>query len=354
VPAHFSSKDSKGFSHIFEKFPLLPCSEKMGKPYWFCKNRVPFGIINEMKHPQTGAKLPILIILGPSASGKSALAVSLAKKFNGEIVSADSRQVYTGLDIGTGKITKKEMCGIPHHLLDVANPKNKFNVEKFKILAEKKILEIASRNKLPILCGGTGFYIETLVNDIHLPNVPPNNALRKKLNEKSAEQLFEKLKKLDLRRAKTIDPKNKVRIIRAIEIVKTVGKVPLIPEITETKSKKYNPLFIGIKTEHSLLKKKIERRLIQRMKMGMIDEAKKLHEDGLSWKRMEELGLEYRYLALHLQKKMSKEEMIEKLKTEIWKYARRQKTWFKRDKRIKWFEISDARKIENEVRKFFV
>ncbi len=166
----------------------------------------------------------LIVILGPTASGKSELAVKLAKKFNGEIISADSRQVYKGLNIGTGKITKKEMKGIGHHLLDVASPKRKFTVAQFQKLAFKKIREIQRRGKTPFLVGGTGFYIQSVVDNISIPEVTPNWKLRKALEKKNTEELFSMLKKLDPARAKTIDSKNPRRLTRAIEIASAEGR----------------------------------------------------------------------------------------------------------------------------------
>lgn len=289
----------------------------------------------------------IIAVVGPTASGKSDLAVEIAKKHNGEVVSADSRQVYVGLNIGTGKITKKEMAGVPHHLLDVANPKNRFTVSTYKELADKAIADILSRGKLPIICGGTGFYIESVVKNVLLPDVPVNIKLREKLSKKTAPQLFEMLKKLDTDRALAIGQHNKVRLIRAIEIVQTLGKVP--PLKTEPK---YEVLSIGIKTEKNILKEKINARLISRIKQGMIGEAKKLHVVGLSWKRMKELGLEYRALAQHLSEEITKQEMIDQLSREIYQYARRQIQWFKRDQNIHWFEVDQTDKIDTTVKKF--
>lgn len=288
-------------------------------------------------------KSKILVILGPTASGKSDLAVRFAKKFNGEIISADSRQVYTGLDIGTGKITKKEMDGIPHHMLDVISPKKIFSVAEWKEKSQKIIRQIISRGKLPIICGGTGLYIQSIVDNIVLPEVPPNYPLRKKLEKKSVKELFAILKKLDPRRSKNIEKQNPVRLIRAIEIAKAIGKVP---NLKKQKSE-FDILQIGLTSKD--LKKKIHTRLISRLKKGMIAEAKNLHANGLSWKRMRQLGLEYRYLADFLQNKISKKEFIQKLETEIWRYSRRQITWFKRDSRIKWFEPDQKIKIEKTV-----
>lgn len=278
-------------------------------------------------------KKKIIVILGQTATGKSDFAVQIAKKIGGEIISADSRQVYKGMDLGTGKITKKEMGGIPHHLLDVLSPKKTFSVSDFKKLADKKIGEIIARGNVPIICGGTGFYIDAVTDGVILPEVEPNKKLRSMLEKKSLEQLLVILKKLDPARAKSIDTKNKVRLIRAIEIAKELGKVPKVKKI-----EKYEVLKIGLSLPDEILKERIRVRLLSRIKSGMLKEIKNLHENGVSWKRMNNLGLEYRYGALYLQGKLSKQEMIEALNTEIWHYAKRQKTWFKRDKDTVWVD----------------
>ncbi len=252
------------------------------------------------------------------------------------------------MDIGTGKITEKEMRGVPHHLLNVANPKKRFTVVEYAEQAKKALASIQAKNKLPIIAGGTGFYIEALVDGIILPEVPPNEKLRKQLQNKTAAQLLKILQKLDPARAKAIDPNNARRLIRGIEIAKALGKVPKIKKIKSA----FDPLFIGLNLSKEKLQEKIHLRLEKRMKGGMIKEVQKLRKNGLTWKRMDELGLEYRYLALFLQKKISKAEMLTKLETEIWHYAKRQLTWFLRDKRIAWFEPKETKKIEAEVQKF--
>ena len=290
----------------------------------------------------------IIVILGPTASGKSELAVKIAKKFNGEIISADSRQVYKRLDIGTGKITKKEMRGVPHHCIDIVSPRKVFTVSDFKKHAEKAIENIFAKNKIPIIVGGTGLYIQAIVDNIALPEVKPNWKLRKELEKKTTEEMFAILKKLDPERAENIDPKNPRRLIRAIEIAKALGKVPNL----EASLPSWGPLQIGIKLSDKKLKENINKRLIQRLKKGMVAEAKKLHAQGLSWNRMDELGLEYRYLAKFLKGEISKEEMTKKLKSEIWQYAKRQMTWFKRDKRIKW--IKNYNDIVKSVKTFLM
>jgi len=294
-------------------------------------------------------KPKLLVILGPTASGKSGLAVLLAKKFDGEVISADSRQVYKGLDIGTGKITKKEMGGIPHHLLDVAHPRNIFTVTKWKKLAEKAIANIVKRGKLPIITGGTGFYIQAIVDNITIPKVKPNNVLRAQLEQKTPARLFMILKKLDPGRAQTIDAKNPRRLIRAIEIAKQLGSVP---DLKKDGSKNVETLQIGITTDDKVLKEKIYKRLVERMKMGMVAEAGRVHKEGLSWKRMNELGLEYRSLARYLQGTITKKQMSQELAQAIWHYAKRQRTWFKRDERIQWFPLQQKKDIEMVVGKF--
>jgi len=292
-------------------------------------------------------KPKILVVLGSTATGKSDLAVRLALKYNGEVISADSRQVYKGMDLGTGKITREEMRGVPHHMLDIVSPKLVYNVSKYKIQAQKIITDILKQGKLPIICGGTGFYIDAVVNNTTLPEVLPNKKLREKLDKKNCEQLIKILEKLDVNTAKKIDPKNKRRIIRAIEIATELGNVPVIKN-----ESLYDAIQIGLIAPDKILKDRIKTRLLKRIEMGMIAESKKLHKQGLSWKRMENLGLEYRYMARYLNGQITLDQMIEQLNAKIWQYARRQKTWFKRNKKIQWYEIDPKinQKIINNLK----
>jgi len=294
-------------------------------------------------------KIKLIVIVGPTATGKSDLAVWLAKKFNGEIVSADSRQVYRGMDIGTGKITKVEMSNIPHHLLDIASPRQSFSVARFQKMAKAKIREIVKRGKLPILCGGTGFYIQSIIDDIQIPEVKADLKLRKSLSKKSTVELLKILQKLDPRRAKTIERKNKVRLIRAIEIARALGKVP---KLKIKPSKEFAILEIGLFLDKEKLNKKIEKRLQTRIEEGMIEEVKNLNRSGISWRRLENFGLEYRFVAMFLQKKLTREEVLEKLLIAIRQYARRQMTWFKKDQRIIWINPKDKKGAEKLVKKF--
>ncbi|OGD68348.1 tRNA (adenosine(37)-N6)-dimethylallyltransferase MiaA [Candidatus Campbellbacteria bacterium RIFCSPLOWO2_01_FULL_34_15] len=296
----------------------------------------------------------IIVVLGPTASGKSDLAVELAKKFNGEIISADSRQVYKGLDIGSGKITKKEMKNIPHYLLDVVSPKSVFTIAQFKKNTDKIIRDILKKRKTPIIAGGTGFYIQSIVDNIVLPEVKPNLKLRKELEKKSVDELAKILKKMDKNRAEEIDLKNPRRLIRAIEIATELGKVPKLSTNSNPVAVggEYDVLQIGIKTDDDILKERIAKRFEKRVKAGIVKEAEDLHKNGLSWKRMKEIGLAHKYISLHLQGKMTKDEMIENSIREEWQYAKRQKTWFKRDKRIECFGLEEKNKIFAKTKKF--
>jgi tRNA dimethylallyltransferase len=289
----------------------------------------------------------LIVILGPTASGKSEIAVKLAKKLNGQVVSADSRQIYKGMDIGAGKITKKETQGIPHYLLDVALPKRRFTVVQYRKLARKAINKILRKKKVPILCGGTGFYIQAVIDGIIIPEVKPDYILRSSLDKLEIKDLFKKIKKLDPKRARTIDKKNKRRLIRALEIViKTNKPVPSLKK----EPLPYPVLMIGVKKEKKSLEKIIEKRFFKWLRLGLIKEVGKLNQSGLSWKRIEEFGIHYRVIALYLQNKITYKEMIENSLKELKNYAKRQMTWFKRDKRINW--IKKQQEAEKLVKGF--
>ncbi|MBI2120321.1 MAG: tRNA (adenosine(37)-N6)-dimethylallyltransferase MiaA [Parcubacteria group bacterium] len=290
----------------------------------------------------------LIAILGPTSSGKSDLAVEIAEQWNGEVVSADSRQVYRGLDIGTGKITASEMRGIPHHLLDVADPKEQYSVVRYKRDAEKAIDDILSRGKLPILCGGTGLYIDAVCDNAVTPETLPNEDLRAELGTKSAEELFSMLQKLDPARAGKIDPKNPRRLIRAIEIARDLGSVPPIA----VHHPKCDVLRIGIRTDQDALRARIEARLEKRLENGMLEEAESLRKDGLSFERMSEIGIEYRHMAEYLQGNITLEEMKNEILFKSGQYAKRQMIWFKRDERIKWFPVDYTIDIFSLIKNF--
>lgn len=292
------------------------------------------------------SKQKLIIILGPTASGKSDLAVQLAQKLNGEIISADSRQVYKGLDIGTGKITKREMKGVPHHCLDIASPKKQISVAEYHVCAKHAIEKILQKKKIPILVGGSGMYIDAVIYGAPYPEVPPNPKLRKALEKKSIEDLFAILKKKDSARAKSIDRFNKRRLIRALEIIAATKKpIPPLQKIP-----RYHALFIGIKKSKKELEKRIDLRLKKRLQEGMIREVKNLVKKGVSSKRLYDMGLEYRHIAEYLRYRgmtrnktrktadVLKKELVEKLSRAIKQYAKRQTTWFRQYPKTHWLK----------------
>jgi tRNA dimethylallyltransferase len=295
------------------------------------------------------AKTKIIAIVGPTSSGKTALSIALAKKYNAAVISADSRQVYRSMDIGTGKVTKREMRGIPHYLLGVASPKRTFTAAEYRTKARRAIASIVRAGKLPIVCGGTGFYLDTLFSDASLPNVRPNISLRKKLNAMGTKNLFAMLVKKDARRAATIDRNNRRRLIRALEIIAATGKP--IPARFPAPEKSGRVLFIGLRPDAKKLSRNIHDRLIARLRHGMIAEVRRLHEKGgVSWKRLDDLGLEYRYVSRYIRGMLTKQEMIVRLEMEIRHYAKRQMTWFRRNPAIHW--IRNEKNAERFVEKF--
>ena len=287
----------------------------------------------------TRRKDKIIAILGATASGKSDLAVTLAQKFNGEVVSADSRQVYIGMDIGSGKITKKEMKGVPHHLLSIASPKRNFSAGQYQKKADQIINQILKKSKLPIICGGSNFYINTITKGLVMPSTKPDYKLRSKLNKKSNEELYKILKNLDPLRAKNIDKNNPRRLIRAIEVA---------PSAPLKEDPKYDCLELAIKKDN--LKFLIKKRIDKRIKIGMIKEVKRLRISGLSWQRIENFGLEYKWIAIYLQNRISKQNMIDGILQSSIKLAKSQNSWLKKEKNIYW--IKNKNEAEKLIKNF--
>ena len=291
----------------------------------------------------------VIIIVGPTSSGKSALAVELARKFGGEVISADSRQVYRGLNICTGKISKKQMRGVRHHLLDVAAPQKNFSAHDFILHGERVIADIEARGKIPIVCGGTGFYIDALVGRITLPDVTAHHALRARLEKKTAGELFALLQKKSSARAKTIDRHNKRRLVRALEVADSRRQGDAS---TASRLRLDGELWLGIRLAPKVLRARIRARLAARMRRGMLAEVRTLHKNGLSWKRMYDLGLEYRYISRFLRGTLTKHEMLTELETKIWHYARRQRTYWRQNTDIVWLEGPDKKRANSLVEKF--
>lgn len=313
----------------------------------------------------------MVVIVGPTASGKSALAIELAKKFNGEIVSADSRQVYREMDVGTAKpevqktsgisnlkfpISKKTIIsvisdGIPHYLIDIKNPNENYTAAKYKRDAVKAINKILKNNKFPILVGGTGLYIKAVIDNLNIPEIAPDPKLRQKLEKEikkhGLKYLFEKLIKSDPEAAYIVDPNNPRRIIRALEIaIKTEKKFS-----TQRKAGKqlFDFIGIGIEWPKDILNERINKRVDLMVKKGLIDEIKKLiRKYGQKHQSFEAIG--YREIIDYLNKKNTLNEAMNLIKKNTKNYAKRQMTWFKKDKRIYWIE--NRKEAERLIEKF--
>jgi len=299
-------------------------------------------------------KPKIIVILGPTASGKSTLAVDLAKKFNGEIISADSRQIYKGMDIASGKITKKEMKSVKHYLIDITLPNKIISLAQWKKLANQSIKKILARKKLPIICGGTGLYISALVNNFNIPKGQADSSLRMRLEQKDIKELFTELKKIDPKTAKTIDKKNKRRLVRALEVATKTGQS--FRDQQKKATPKYEFLQIGIDIPRDELFRKINKRVGLMLKKGLLREAKKLLKrypttlpsmSGIGYKEIE------RFINKKLNergKPFTEKETIEYIKSNTRHYAKRQITWFKRDTNVKW--MTKPKEIEKLITSF--
>ena len=286
----------------------------------------------------------LVVIVGQTASGKTDLAVKIAKKFNGEVISADSRQVYKDFSLCTGKTTKKEMQGVKHYLIDVLSAKTRvFSAYDFLKHANKALAQILKKGKLPIVAGGTGFYIDVFLGKIKLDTARADKNLRKSLEKKSLEELRNILKKIDKKSYQSIDLQNKRRVVRAIERAKSKK------ETLEFPSFKLEPIWIGIKHDRQVLRKRIKKRLEKRFRQGMCKEVQRALEKGISKKRIDELGLEIRYCLKYIMGEINKEELLDILEKKIWQYAKRQETYWKRNKKIKWFSPNDYEEIKKYV-----
>jgi len=298
-------------------------------------------------------KPKIVIILGPTASGKTKLAVSLADRFNGEIISADSRQVYKYMNIGTGKDLHDYKIGkkrIKYHLIDVVNPQNQYSVAKWLKATNLTIKDIEKQGKLPIICGGTGLYISALVDGlVQLPENPIQaKHVRTKLEKYSLPKLLKILQKIDITTFHEIDHNNRRRVQRALEIFYITGKKK--SELYKVKNNNYQFLQIGVSLNKNILHKKIDDRLNKRFKQGMIREISVLKKRGVSWKHLESFGLEYKWLGRFSRKKITEQELIAGLSHDIKQFAKRQMTWFNRDKEIIW--LKNYKQTEKLVNKF--
>lgn len=285
--------------------------------------------------------IPIVVVVGPTASGKTDFAVNIAKKYDGEIVSADSMQIYKQMNIGSAKPSKEEMQGIPHHLIGFLDISEEFSVADYVKMAHSCVMDIYSRNKLPIVCGGTGLYVSSLIDNIQFEDSNVDKSLREKLNKKAEiygiESLLEELKEFDLPSYHRLAPtKNARRIIRAIEIYKSTG-ITMTEQIKRSKSlaSPYNPQIIGLNfIKREDLYKRINNRVDKMIEKGLVYEAEKILKTTCSKTSMSAIG--YKEFIPHFKGESSLDECIEKIKINTRHYAKRQITWFKRDKRISW------------------
>lgn len=275
----------------------------------------------------------LVVILGTNASGKSDLGIRLARHFGGEIVSADSRQVYRGLDLGSGKITPAQAATVKHHLIDVADLSEYYSLAQYQRAAYSAIDSISGAGKLPLLAGGTGLYISAVVEGYQLVDAPPNDQLRAELELLPLPQLVERLETSDPDAANRIDKSNRRRLIRAIEI----ASAGYTNSAAHTNSPRYNCLQLGLTWPREILEERIEKRLRDRLANGMIDEVAGLRSRGVSDIRLDKLGLEYRYITRYLRGELrTVDELFTQLEMAIRQFAKRQLTWFKRDSRIIW------------------
>ncbi|MDP2656362.1 MAG: tRNA (adenosine(37)-N6)-dimethylallyltransferase MiaA [bacterium] len=292
-------------------------------------------------------KPKLIVILGPTSSGKTDMAIELAKKFDGEIVSADSRQVYKGMDIGSGKATPAQQAQVPHHLLDVADPKDRFTVADYKELADTAIADITSRGKTPFLVGGTGLYISAVVDNFQIPRGDEDMNYRAELEKKSLVDLLAQLKTEEPASYARVDLKNKRRVTRALEVAHISEK----PFQQEKCDSVYDVLLVGIEVPREELYKRIDQRVNDRIAEGMVEEVQRLLKEGVTEKQMYDFGQEYRSCLQFIQGEWkTKEEMAQRLKYAIHGFARRQGTWFRKDKRIVW--IKDQKEAEEVIYKW--
>ena len=295
----------------------------------------------------------LIVILGPTASGKTQMAAKLADDLQGEIISADSRQVYKNMDIGTGKDLNQYIINdrkIPYHLIDIVVPESEFNLFEFQNRFYKIFGDLIEKKTLPVLVGGTGLYLEAVLRGYDMPLAPMDQELRKELSRKSKDELQKMLLALKPHLHNKTDLEDSERLIRAIEIERARSAKD------QTQKPDINAVVFGIRWERSTLRQRITVRLKERLEQGMIEEVIKLHTAGLTWTKLESFGLEYRFISQYLQRKITFDEMTNKLNTAIHQFAKRQETWFRRMEKkgiiINWLQSNDYSLLKESVIKF--
>jgi tRNA dimethylallyltransferase len=301
---------------------------------------------------------PLVILTGPTAVGKTALSIELAKAINGEIISADSMQVYRHMDIGTAKVTPEEMQGIPHHLIDILEPEEPFNVAEFKKRAQEAVEDILSRGKIPIVAGGTGFYIQALLYNVSFDE-EENDGYRQELERIAMEpdgptRLYQKLEQIDPDSLRTIHPNNVKRVIRALEYFHQTGEpISLHNERERAKTSPYHFAYFVLNMDRQRLYERIELRIDKMLEEGLLEEVQSLRNRGLNREHISMQGLGYKEIYDYLQGSTSLEEAIYILKRDTRHFAKRQLTWFKREKEVIWLD-KDTFANENEIKEFMI
>ncbi len=311
----------------------------------------------------------IIILLGQTASGKTSTAIKLAQEVGGEVISADSRQVYKHLNIGTDKVSTEGMQGIPHHLIDIADPvargplaTSRYTVSNFVHDAQEAITDIAGRGKVPIIAGGTMLYIDALMSKVNVPEVAPNPELRKELEQRGSTSLFEELKDKDPRRAKQMvmegQDTNPRRLIRALEVVAELGQVPIIDDLSAVESP-YDALWLGLSNDPKVQKEKINKRNAKMLEGGLLAEVQQLQEMGITQDQFNTFGFEYKYPAIYLSgipiiesNPPTLDDVLMKMNSGTWRYAKKQRAWWQGRNEIKWFKASEYEKLRSLATRF--
>ena len=308
---------------------------------------------------QAAEKKPLIVLTGPTAVGKTALSIQLARRIGGEIISADSMQVYRHMDIGTAKIRLEEMDGVPHHLIDILEPTEDFNVVRFQALARAAAEDIYSRGKIPIVAGGTGFYIQALLNDIDFTQIDENTQFREEMERLAAEQgaevLHERLRAVDPESAEAIHANNVKRVIRALEYYEQTGeKISAHNEAERAKISPYHFFYYVLNTDRTVLYERIEKRIDEMMEEGLVEEVRQLQAMGCRRDSVAMQGLGYKEILDYLEGKYSLEEAVRILKRDTRHFAKRQLTWFRREQEVTWVDKEKFDYEENQILAFML
>lgn len=295
-------------------------------------------------------KKPLAVIAGPTAAGKTDLAILVAKRLDGEIVTADSMQVYRGLDIGTAKPSLAEQAGVPHHLIDVVDPGEPFNVAQYQALADAAIAQIHARGRLPILAGGTGLYIRSVIEDLLFPDRGPDHALRAELTsfvaEKGPEALHKRLAEVDPATAARLHPNDVRRVIRALEVYHSTGKPLSAHHRSEPPTERYRLAMVAVTRPREILYARIDARVLAQIETGLLDETRSLLASGYDERWIAAQALAYKELIPYLKGEATLPACIERLQRNTRRYAKRQLSWFRQDTRFTWFDLESYPNLE--------